>query len=94
MQADALQVEQRTKFGRWYSPGEFPLPNDEATARMFCTASACLQRVGLEHYEISSYARPGYRQAIETIAFWLSDVCWMWTEQMDLPKSQASRSNL
>ena len=63
MQCFELQVEEKTKFGRWYTPGQFPLPTDETTAKMFCTASAQLRDSGLEHYEISSYAKPGYRQA-------------------------------
>ena len=57
----AFQVEEKTKFGRWYAPGQFPLPADEATAKMYCTATATLQRQGMEHYEVSSYAKPGHR---------------------------------
>ena len=59
----AFQVEEKTKFGRWYAPGQFPLPADEATARMYCAASATLQGQGMEHYEVSSYAKPGHRCA-------------------------------
>ena len=59
----ALQVEEKTKFGRWYAPGQFPLPADEATAKMYCTASATLRGQGMEHYEVSSYAKPGHRCA-------------------------------
>lgn len=55
------QVEDKTPFSRWYTPGAAPLPTDEAAADMFRTASCKLSSAGYEHYEISSFARPGKR---------------------------------
>lgn len=54
-------MEAKTPFARWYEPGSQPLPDDEASADMYRTASALLQQAGFEHYEISNYAKPGYR---------------------------------
>lgn len=34
-----LQVEEGTPFGRWYTPGEGPMPREEEAAEMFRTAS-------------------------------------------------------
>ena len=56
-----MQVEAKTPFARWYEPGSHPLPTDEATADMYRAASSLLQHAGYEHYEISNYAKPGYR---------------------------------
>ena len=56
-----VQVEDKTPFARWYTPGAAPLPSDEAAADMFRMASNVLRSAGYEHYEISSYARPGKR---------------------------------
>jgi coproporphyrinogen III oxidase-like Fe-S oxidoreductase len=56
-----LQIEDKTAFGRWYSPGVFPLPTDEQSALMYCRASEILKTFGYEHYEVSNYAKPGKR---------------------------------
>ncbi|KAL3655702.1 hypothetical protein CASFOL_000098 [Castilleja foliolosa] len=56
-----LQVEQDTKFGVLYSPGEYPLPSENQSAEFYKTASRLLRDAGYDHYEISSYSRSGYR---------------------------------
>ena len=56
-----LQIEDKTAFGRWYSPGVFPLPTDELSALMYCRATEVLKSSGFEHYEVSNYAKPGKR---------------------------------
>lgn len=56
-----LQVEDKTAFGRWYSPGVFPLPTDQQSALMYCKASEVLKASGYEHYEVSNYAKAGKR---------------------------------
>ncbi|KAF5732190.1 hypothetical protein HS088_TW18G00881 [Tripterygium wilfordii] len=55
-----LQVEQGTKFGILYIPGEFPLPSDTQSAKFYRTASRLLSEAGYKHYEISSYCKDGY----------------------------------
>ncbi len=56
-----LVVEPVTAFGRYFQPGEQPLPADETAAQMYRLAREILTNSGYEHYEISSYARPGYQ---------------------------------
>ncbi|KAI3430406.1 hypothetical protein D9Q98_005001 [Chlorella vulgaris] len=56
-----LQVEEHTPFAKQYSPGEAPLPSDDSAANMYCQASSTLRAAGLEHYELSNYARLGHR---------------------------------
>ncbi|MFY7803876.1 MAG: radical SAM family heme chaperone HemW [Limnoraphis robusta] len=54
-----LIVEPKTVFGRYYSPGESPLPSDETTATMYRLAQETLTQAGYQHYEISNYALSG-----------------------------------
>ena len=54
-------MEEGTPFGRWYVPGEGPMPREEEAVEMFRDASRMLGEAGYEHYEVSSYARPGAR---------------------------------
>jgi len=60
-----LQVEKGTAFYRWYGENaredRTPLPSEDASAEMFRDASATLGAAGYEHYEVSSYAKPGAR---------------------------------
>ncbi|KAL8464202.1 hypothetical protein ACS0TY_033930 [Phlomoides rotata] len=56
-----LLVEQDTKFGALYTPGEFPLPSENQSAEFYKTASRILTNAGYDHYEISSYCKSGYR---------------------------------
>lgn len=56
-----LQIEEHTAFHRWYSPGVFPMPTDHMSADMFRKASKLLSEYQYEHYEVSNYAKSGYR---------------------------------
>ncbi|KAK1289953.1 hypothetical protein QJS10_CPB18g00526 [Acorus calamus] len=64
-----LQVEQGTKFGQWYTPGEFPLPSETESACFYRTASEALSSAGYDHYEISSYCRDGF-MCKHNLAYW------------------------
>lgn len=48
------QVEAGTAFGRWYTAGESPLPQDDTCAAMYRAASRVLGGAGYEHYEVRS----------------------------------------
>jgi oxygen-independent coproporphyrinogen-3 oxidase len=60
-----LQVEENTAFGRWYSPGIFPLPTEESSTNLYLQAVSTLSgswpTEGFEHYEVSNYAKAGFR---------------------------------
>ncbi|MGB7085125.1 MAG: radical SAM family heme chaperone HemW [Phormidesmis sp.] len=70
-----LIVEPQTAFGRYFTPGEAPLPSDEHTARMYRVAQAFLSAQGYEHYEICNYAKPGY-EARHNLTYWHSQPCY------------------
>ncbi|MGI2905537.1 radical SAM family heme chaperone HemW [Tolypothrix sp. VBCCA 56010] len=56
-----LTIEPGTAFGRFYKPGDQPLPTDETTVEMYRLAQQILTSAGYEHYEISNYAQPGHQ---------------------------------
>ena len=56
-----LTIESGTAFGRYYKPGDQPLPTDETTVKMYQMAQQILTDALYEHYEISNYAKPGHQ---------------------------------
>ncbi|MEH2298901.1 radical SAM family heme chaperone HemW [Nostoc sp.] len=56
-----LTIEPGTAFGRYYKPGDTPLPTDEATVKMYQMGQQVLTNSGYQHYEISNYAQPGHQ---------------------------------
>jgi oxygen-independent coproporphyrinogen-3 oxidase len=55
------QVEEGTPFARWHDQGKLSFPSDDDAASMYAEAVEVLTAAGYEHYEVSSYARPGHR---------------------------------
>lgn len=67
--AYGLTVEPRTPLGRWTARGTVePRPADQA-ADEFLEAHEVLSAAGFEHYEVSNYARPGFRSRHNS-AYW------------------------
>ena len=64
-----LTIEERTAFGKRVRAGRLvPLPEDTLT-ELYLGVHAQLTAAGYEHYEISSYARPGER-AVHNALYW------------------------
>ena len=71
-----LQIEDGTAFGRWYSPGVFPLPSNEHSASMYALAVKTLcEHSNFEHYEVSNYAKSGFRSR-HNQRYWRCDPTW------------------
>jgi oxygen-independent coproporphyrinogen-3 oxidase len=64
-----LTVEARTPLARWISRGATVAAGDERYAEEFLLADAQLTAAGLEHYEVSNYARAGQRSRHNS-AYW------------------------
>ena len=67
--AYTLTIEPQTAFGARARKGRLPLAPDTAVAEAFLAVDAALAEEGLEHYEISNFARPGGR-AEHNLGYW------------------------
>jgi oxygen-independent coproporphyrinogen-3 oxidase len=56
-----LTIEPATPLGRWRDRGEVAEAPEERYETEFLGAAELLSREGYEHYEVSNFARPGYR---------------------------------
>jgi oxygen-independent coproporphyrinogen-3 oxidase len=56
-----LTIEEGTPYARWQAREPAAFADDEREAGMFALAIEKLTRAGFEHYEISNFARPGFR---------------------------------
>jgi len=56
-----LTVEEGTPYARWQAREPAAFADDEREARLYARAIEKLTAAGYEHYEISNFARPGFR---------------------------------
>ncbi len=64
-----LTIEPGTAFGRRAARGMFAPVAEEVSEEEFLTVHDTLREAGYEHYEVSNYARPGFR-ARHNAAYW------------------------
>jgi oxygen-independent coproporphyrinogen-3 oxidase len=64
-----LTVEERTAFGGLARAGLLALPDSGVAAEMYERIDERLRGAGFEHYEISSWAKPG-RRAVHNTLYW------------------------
>jgi oxygen-independent coproporphyrinogen-3 oxidase len=72
--AYALTVEEGTQFHLLEKEGRLPLPNEEEGELMFLETSRFLCEAGYEQYEISNFARPGFRSRHNQV-YWRRGNC-------------------
>ncbi len=64
-----LTIEDRTMFGKRARAGQLPVLGEDALTDLYEASHHALTAAGFEHYEISSYARPG-RRAVHNGLYW------------------------
>ncbi|MEG2614107.1 MAG: radical SAM family heme chaperone HemW [Alistipes sp.] len=64
-----LTIEPQTALGRRVARGEFAPVTEEVSEQEFATVHEMLTAAGYEHYEVSNYARAGFR-ARHNSAYW------------------------
>lgn len=69
LSAYALQYEPGSRFTRMAEDGKLVPATDDEVAEQYDALTAILARAGYEHYEISNYARPGFR-AVHNSSYW------------------------
>lgn len=67
--AYALQLEPQTPLAKLVADGSLKLPVEEEVVIMMRMTMDYLRGNGYEHYEISNYARPGFR-SIHNVGYW------------------------
>lgn len=67
--AYGLTVEEGTPLGKQVARGLVVPAPDEEHAERFAFTQSFLREAGFEHYEVSSFARPGHR-AVHNSAYW------------------------
>ncbi|MCX6376728.1 MAG: radical SAM family heme chaperone HemW, partial [Armatimonadetes bacterium] len=68
----SLTVEEGTPFHAMQVEGRLTLPGDDLEADMYEEAIRVLTGAGFEHYEISNFARPGFR-CRHNITYWRNE---------------------
>lgn len=56
-----LSIEEGTRFARLCAEGTLDLPDEDTQLDMYELAISTLTSEGYEHYEVSNFARPGFR---------------------------------
>jgi len=64
-----LTIEERTAFGRRAREGTLVPLDEDRLADLYAGAHAALGALGFDHYEVSSYAKPGHR-AVHNSLYW------------------------
>lgn len=69
LSAYCLTVEERTALAHQVQKARVTMPGDDAQSAQFDRLMERMELAGLEHYEISNFARPGHRSRHNT-AYW------------------------
>jgi oxygen-independent coproporphyrinogen-3 oxidase len=68
----ALTLEPGTRFERLHAGGKLGLPDEDTEAEMYERCIETLVEAGYEHYEVSNFARPGFR-CRHNLTYWRNE---------------------
>ncbi len=68
----SLQIEPRTVFFQLHKKGQLHRPAEDDEVAMYKILQESMTRQGLEQYEISNFAKPGY-ESKHNLAYWSND---------------------
>jgi len=92
-----LTVEEGTAFGHWHRQGRLQRPSEEEELAMYDLTVESLAGDGYEHYEISSFARWGFRSAHNQI-YWRNEEylglgvsAWSYVDKMRYGNDRSTR---
>lgn len=66
-----LSIEEGTRFAEMCAAGKLELPDEDVQIEMYELAISELTSAGYEHYEVSNFARPGFRSRHNQV-YWLN----------------------
>ncbi|MGC3945877.1 MAG: radical SAM family heme chaperone HemW [Chryseolinea sp.] len=66
----SLTIEEKTMLGKWEKQGKFKAADDDFAADQHERLVDLLNAADFEHYEVSNFARPGFRSRHNT-SYWL-----------------------
>lgn len=72
LSAYSLTIEAGTRFGELAKRGRLPIADEDSTCDAFLAIEEALAGRGLQHYEVSNYARPG-EEARHNLGYWRGD---------------------
>ena len=72
MSCYGLTIEEGTPYAAWFARDPSAFADDSLEARLYAIAIDRLRVAGFEHYEISNWAKPGFRSQHNAI-YWAND---------------------
>jgi oxygen-independent coproporphyrinogen-3 oxidase len=67
-----LTIEEGTPYATWFARDPSAFADDTLEARLYALAMAKLRAAGFEHYEISNWAKPGFRSQHNSL-YWANE---------------------
>ncbi len=65
----SLTIEEGTEFERMVKSNQMPAPDPDLAAEQYIALCDVIRRSGFEHYELTNFARPGFRSE-HNVTYW------------------------
>lgn len=64
-----LEYHENTPYGKWLLEGKLDPLSEDLEAELYLLTHETLERAGFEHYEVSNFAKPGFR-SVHNQVYW------------------------